>query len=64
MTYLLKKFDAHIFSIHMDLTISKRGITPVQNLTCTLTLHIFHVYQLSFGYLDNCGISIRLKTAT
>jgi len=30
-------------------------------MSCTFTLYKVHVYQLSLRYLDNCGISIRLK---
>ena len=41
---------------------------PMQNVTkqmaCTITLHIVQVYKLSFRCLDNCGICIRMKTAT
>ena len=40
--------------------------TPVPNLTqqmsWTFTLYKVYVYQLSFRYLDNCGISIRKAT--
>jgi len=57
--------------LYTDYPISKKGHnsgTPVLNLTkqmpCTFTLYKVHVYQLSFRYLDNCGISIRLKKAT
>ena len=30
-------------------------------MSCTFTLYKEHVYQLSFRYLDNCGISFKLK---
>jgi len=34
-----------------------------QQITCTFTLHKYHVYKLSCRCLDNLGISMRLKTA-
>ena len=67
MTFKKQKQHKEDF-LYTDLTISKKwhnSGTPVPNLTkemsCTVTLYKVHVYQLSYKYFDNCGISIRLK---
>jgi len=58
----LKKFDTQTFSIYMDLTMTKKSITPEptcrtsQNKCHAHLLFIFHVYKISFRYLDNCSI--------
>ena len=53
---------------YMDMTISKRGITlepHMPNLTkhmsCTFTLHMYRVKQLSWRWLVNCGRKLDQK---